>query len=82
MVSKDDREWAWEQARKIRGKNPDLYRRDEEGNELFKPSYGMNGEKSWEIDHRNPRAKDGTNSRRNLRVLQTKSNRRKSDKRK
>ena len=82
MTSKDNREWAWEQARKVRGKDPSLYRRDEEGNEIYKPSYGKQGEKSWEIDHRNPKANGGTDHRRNLRVLQTEANRKKSDKRK
>lgn len=57
MTKKSDREWAWEQAKKVRGKNPDLYRRDKDGNELYKHSYGKQGEKSWEIDHPNPKAK-------------------------
>jgi len=82
MVSKDDREWARDKAKKIRGKDPNLYRRDEEGNELYKPSYGKQGEKSWEIDHRKPKSKGGTDSRRNLRILQTEANRNKSDKQK
>jgi len=75
----DDIDWAWEKAQKVRGKDPDLYRRDEAGNGLYKPSYGVLGEKSWEIDHRNPLAKGGTDHRRNLRVLQTKANRDKGD---
>ena len=78
-VSKKDKEWAWEQAAKVRGKNPDQYRRDEMGNEIYKPSYGKDGEKSWEIDHRNPVANGGTDHRRNLRALQAEANRNKSD---
>lgn|SRR5208337_438071 len=50
-ISKSNREWAWEQASKIRGENPNLWRRDEMGNPIYKPSYGMGGEVGWEIDH-------------------------------
>ena len=75
LISKDDVEWAWKQGQKVRGKDADVYRRDESGNELYKPSYGKNGEKSWEIDHRNPVAKGGTDHRRNLRILQSDENR-------
>lgn len=78
-IKKDDIDWAWEQARKVRGKDPDIYRQDELGNELYKPSYGKQGDKSWEIDHRNPVAKGGSDHRRNLRALQTKANRDKGD---
>lgn len=79
MVKKVDILWAWEQAAKIRSKNPNLYRRDEEGNEIYKPAYGTEGEKGWEVDHRNPVAKGGTDHRRNLRALQTEANREKGD---
>ena len=80
MVSKTNRDKAWNKASKVRGKNPDLYRRDSKGNELYKPSYGKQGPKSWEIDHKKPKAKGGSDSQRNLQILQTKANRRKSDK--
>lgn len=79
MVSQDDIEWAWNKTKKIRGKNPNLYRRDEEGNQIYKPAYGTNGEQGWEIDHRNPTSKGGTDHRRNLRALQTDANKEKSD---
>jgi hypothetical protein len=36
----------WDKGSRIRGKDPDLYRRDAEGNKIYKPSYGKNGEKS------------------------------------
>ena len=78
--SEDDKNWAWNKCSKVRGKNPDLFRRDEQGNEIYKPSYGKNGEKSWEIDHRRPKSKGGSDSRRNLRALQSAANRKKSDK--
>lgn len=81
MVKKSDREWAWEKARRIRGRNPNPYRRDELGNEIYTPAYGTTGEKGWEIDHRKPTAKGGSDHRRNLRVLKTQANRKKGDKR-
>jgi len=37
-------------------------------------------EKSWEIDHKKPKAKRGSDSLRNKQPLQTKANREKSDK--
>ena len=80
MVTKADRGAAWDRASKIRGKNPNLYRRDDLGNRMYKPAYGKGGEAGWEIDHRNPKAKGGTDSPRNLRALNTTANRRKGDK--
>jgi len=75
-ISKSNREWAWEQASKIRGENPNLWRRDEMGNPIYKPSYGMGGEVGWEIDHRNPVSRGGTDHKRNLRALHTETNER------
>ncbi len=80
MAKKADREWTWQQARRIRGKNPNLYRRDETGKEIYKPAYGTAGDKGWEVDHRNPKARGGTDHRRNLRALNTNANRRKGKK--
>ena len=80
MVTKDDVEWAWQKTQPIRSKNPNLYRKDELGNTLYKPAYGTGGEMGWGIDHRNPVAKGGTDHRRNLRALQTAANQEKSDK--
>lgn len=70
----------WQKAKKIRGKNPDLYRRDELGNTLYYHSYGKNTEMGWQIDHRKPQSKNGTNHLNNLRVLQKRANLKKSNK--
>ncbi len=69
----------WEKADTIRGRNPDVWRRDEEGNTIRWGSYGTMGEYGWEIDHRNPVAKGGTDSPRNLRALHWQENREKGD---
>jgi hypothetical protein len=80
MVTKSAKEAAWDRASKMRGKNPDQYRRDELGNPMFKQSYGKASDMGWEIDHRKPVAKGGTDDPRNLRALNTQANRKKSDK--
>ncbi len=79
-ISRADREWCWEQAAKIRGENPNLWRRDEKGNPIYKPAYGAGGENGWSIDHRNPVSKGGTDHRRNLRALHTETNERMGNK--
>lgn len=69
----------WNIARPIRGKNPNLFRRDSLGNVIYKPAYGMNSSIGWEIDHIFPKSKGGSDSRKNLQALQTKANRQKSN---
>ena len=80
MATKRQREIAWQNTPKVRGKNPNLYRRDVFGNEIYKAAYGTHGEKSWEIDHSNPKSQGGTDSPRNLQAMQTYANRSKKDK--
>lgn len=72
-------EKAWEDAHKVRGKNPDLYRKDDYGNMMYKPSYGKQSQMGWELDHKFPKSKGGTNSSRNLQAVQWEENRKKSD---
>lgn len=80
MATERQKRQAWNNARRIRGKNPNKYRRDSQGNQIYKPAYGKKGEQSWEVDHRKPKSKGGTNSPRNLQALQTSANRRKGNK--
>lgn len=70
---------VWDRAETICGKNPALYRRDVAGNILYKPSYGLNSEKGWQIDHINPINNGGTDNLRNLQVLQSATNESKGD---
>lgn len=72
-------EIAWNNAHKVRGKNPELYRKDDYGNMMYKPSYGRQSEMGWEVDHRHPIAKGGTDCTRNLQAVQWEENRKKSD---
>ncbi len=80
MPNKEQIEGAWDRARPVRGRNENTWRRDEEGNLIRRPSYGTEGNYGWEIDHRNPTSKGGTDNPRNLRALQWEENRKKGDK--
>lgn len=80
MATKKQREHAWEKASKIRGQNPNLWRRDAKGHPMYKPAYGTEGDVGWEVDHKRPKAKGGSDSLRNVKALNTKVNRKKGDK--
>ena len=80
MATERQKQQAWSNARPIRGKNPNLYRRDSAGNQIYKPAYGTQGNQGWEVDHKKPKSKGGSNSSRNLQALQFATNRRKSNK--
>ena len=69
---KDD---VWEKAKPMRSKDPDVYRQDPYGNEMYKPSYGKDSEKGWEIDHIKPESQGGSDHLRNLQAMNTAKNR-------
>jgi len=73
-------EEVWEKGKKISGKNPDLYKKDSAGNLIYKPSYGKNSEMGWEVDHKRPVDKGGTDNLRNLQPLQREENKEKGKK--
>ena len=64
----------------IRGKNPDLYRKDIYGNVMYRHSYGKTSEKGWNVDHSKPQAKGRTDHLNNLQPMNTIANCRKNDK--
>ena len=80
MATKKQIEDSWEEAQKMRGKNPDVWRKDVYGNKIRHGSYGTVGEYGWEIDHKNPKANKGSDQDRNLQPLHWEENRKKSDK--
>ncbi len=71
---------VWQKGKKVKGKNPNLYRRDINGNLLYFHSYGKNSKMGWEIDHSKPKSKGGTDHLNNLQPLKTTDNRKKSNK--
>jgi 5-methylcytosine-specific restriction endonuclease McrA len=68
---------VWEKGKKIAGKDPNLYREDAVGNIIYRRSYGKISEMGWEVDHKKPVDKGGTDNLRNLQPLQTEENREK-----
>lgn len=80
MASQKSIDKVWEKAKPIRGQNPEVYRKDEFGNKIRKPSYGTKGAYGWEFDHKKPLAKGGSDKQQNLRPLHWEENRAKSDK--
>jgi len=79
MASKKKIDDAWNKSKPIRGKNPDTWRKDIQGNKIRKGSYGTQGEYGWELDHKKPKSKGGTDSGRNIQPLHWEENREKSD---
>lgn len=77
MSKKDD---AWNNANEIKGQNPDVWRKDAYGNKIRYGSYGTQGDYGWEIDHKHPVSKGGTDSPRNLQALYWEENRQKGNK--
>ena len=47
---------------------------------MYKSSYGRQSDMGWEIDHKHPISKGGTDNSNNLHAVQWKENRQKSDK--
>lgn len=80
MVTQNDVTNAWISAMPIPGYDPSEWRRDEFGNAIHYGSYGTTTDYGWEIDHRKPVSKGGTDLTRNLRALHWRANREKSDK--
>ena len=77
--SSNCKEKVWALASTIRGKDPELYRKDPYGNQIYKHSYGTNGAQSWQIDHIHPQSKGGSDHIRNLQALQSSVNMSKGD---
>lgn len=69
MATAKQKETVWNNATKVRGKDPDKYRRDPAGNVIFKGSF----------DHIKPTSRGGSDATVNLQALNTGVNRSKQD---
>ena len=65
----DEKLFIWDKGLQIDGKDPDDYRLDICGAEIYFHSYGKNSEKGWHVDHIKPKSKSGSNDTKNLRPL-------------
>ncbi len=79
MATKAQREKAWDNAKKIRGKDPAQYRQDPYGNAMYKSSHGKSSEMGWDVDHIKPKSKGGKDTTKNLQALNSSTNRSKGD---
>lgn len=70
---------VWSKAATVKGKDPDLYRRDPYNNIMYRHSYGKASEMGWEIDHIKPVSRGGSDSIYNLQALNTSVNRSKGN---
>jgi len=75
MTTEQQKETAWNNASKVRDKNPEAWRKDPYGNLIRRGSYGTNGEFGWEVDHIKPKSKGGSGSTKNIQALNTNKNR-------
>lgn len=80
MSYQNKKDQVWDKGQKIRGKDPNLYRKDSCGNEMYYSSYGKSTAKGWEIDHSKPVDKEGTDHLNNLQPLNTAAKRSKGNK--
>jgi 5-methylcytosine-specific restriction endonuclease McrA len=65
---------VWEKASPIRGRDPDLHRKDPYGSIIYRHSYGKDTQQGWQVDHIKPQSKGGSDHLRNLQALQSSKN--------
>ena len=74
MNAKTIFEEIWKKGTPIKGKDPDIYRKDGYGNIMYKSSYGKDSMMAWEIHHIKPTSKGGDNDIKNLIPLNARFN--------
>jgi 5-methylcytosine-specific restriction endonuclease McrA len=73
------KEKVWNKGSKVKGKDSALYRRDKAGNILYKPSYGKLTPMGWDLDHKKPKSRGGSDDMSNIQILQSEYNREKGN---
>lgn len=79
MPSPEVIEKVWYKAKKIRGKDPELYRQDPYRNHMYWYSYGKSTPMGWDLDHIKPKSKGGKDTVQNFQALNTSVNRSKGN---
>ena len=80
MASKGKIAAVWGKGKPMRGKNPSTWKKDAYGNPIRRGSYGTNGKYAWEVDHKRPKSKGGSDRLSNLQPLHRDENRAKGAK--
>lgn len=70
---------VWQEGSEVHGWNSKIRRRDAFGNEIHYKQYGKDSPNGWDIDHKIPKSKGGSDDISNLRPLHQEANRKKAD---
>lgn len=79
MTTETKKDQVWDKGRRIRGKDPEHWRKDVTGKPIRRSAYGTQGKYGWEIDHKYPKSKGGSDDLQNLQPLHWEENRKKAD---
>jgi len=80
MAYRNRKDEVWDKGTVIKGKDPNLYREDKFGNEMYYHSYGKDSKMGWSIDHSKPKSKGGTDHLNNLQPMNSRVNKSKGNK--
>lgn len=64
----------WNKGFIILGKDPNKYRKDVNGNVMYRSSYGKYSKMGWNVDHKKAKANGGSDSIRNLQPMNSRAN--------
>jgi len=78
-VTKELKVYLWEKCRVVKGYDKTIFRIDRMNNLIQRDKYGCTGKFGWQIDHKRPISKYGTNKRMNIQALQSSANIRKGN---
>lgn len=70
---------VWQKARVVAGNDPNVFRKDTCGMWIKRSSYGDTSQYGWEIDHKQPVSRGGSDALNNLQPLHWENNRHKGD---